>query len=74
MNYVRCDGTLTINPDNTLACDVWVSVTDAELLSAAISAHKVTQAEFWEIGAGVVTIMVAAVGVRVILKLIFGSR
>lgn len=43
------------------------------MLGALVRSSMLTQEDFWTVGAGVTVIMCTAIGVRVLLKLLFNS-
>lgn len=70
--YLRCESEITI-VNGDLHCSAWQSVSENELLGALVRSSMLTQEDFWIVGAGVTAIMCTAIGVRVLLKLLFNS-
>jgi hypothetical protein len=70
--YLRCESEITI-VEGSLHCSAWQSVSEDELLGALVRSSMLSQEDFWIVGAGVTVIMCTAIGVRVLLKLLFNS-
>lgn len=70
--YLRCESEITII-DGSLHCSAWQSVSEDELLGALVRTSMLSQEDYLIIGAGVTVIMCTAIGVRVLLKLLFNS-
>ncbi len=70
--YLRCESEITI-VNGELHCSAWQSVSEDELLGALVRSSMLTQEDFWTLGAGVTAIMCTAIGVRMLLKLLFNS-
>lgn len=70
--YLRCENEITII-DGSLHCSAWQSVSEDELLGALVRSSMLSQEDYLTLGAGVTVIMCTAIGVRVLLKLLFNS-
>lgn len=70
--YLRCESEITII-DGSLHCSAWQSVSEDELLGALVRSSMLSQEDYLTLGAGVTVIMCTAIGVRVLLKLLFNS-
>lgn len=70
--YLRCESEITIM-DGALHCSAWQSVSEDELLGALVRSSMLTHEDYLMIGSGVTVIMCTAIGVRVLLKLLFNS-
>jgi hypothetical protein len=70
--YLRCESDIQII-EGQISCSAWQSVSEDELLGALVRSSMLSQEDFWIVGAGVTVIMCTAIGVRVLLKLLFNS-
>mgnify|MGYP006894098241 CR=1 FL=1 len=70
--YLRCESEITII-EGSLHCSAWQSVSEDELLGALVRSSMLSQEDYLTLGAGVTVIMCIAIGVRVLLKLLFNS-
>ncbi len=70
--YLRCASEIQII-EGQISCDSWQSVSEDELLGALVRSSMLSQEDYLTLGAGVTVIMCIAIGVRVLLKLLFNS-
>ena len=70
--YLRCASEIQII-EGQINCSAWQSVSEDELLGALVRSSMLSQEDYLTIGAGVTVIMCTAMGVRVLLKLLFSS-
>lgn len=68
MIYLACDGEVVITPDGVPSCSNWVVKTEEELLNQALSNHLLSRDDFNTLSAWILAIMVAAMGLRFVLK------
>lgn len=66
--YLRCDGTVTVNGDNTVACDSWLAVTEDDLLANLTQNNHLNSDDFSLLAGLTLVILMAAFGVRMVLK------
>ncbi len=75
MKFIACDGDLVqakagpTNVSGVLSCtSSWTVVTEEELLNQALSNHLLSRDDFNTLSAWILAIMVAAMGLRMVLK------
>ncbi|MFO1390465.1 hypothetical protein [Cellvibrio sp.] len=65
--FLRCEGEILI-VDGQPSCSAWQSVTEEELLNQALANHLLSRDDFNQLSAWILAIMIAAMGLRLILK------
>lgn len=70
MSFLRCDSEPQLI-DGQVVCSSWSIVSDQELLSMLSRSQVLSQSDFYVIAGGVTSIILAAVGVRFLVRLIF---
>jgi len=68
--YLRCDGILEIDVNGYAKCDNFVSVSTSELLGDALQSHKLSEADYYELGTLTTVILLGAFGVKMVLQVI----
>lgn len=62
--YFKCDGTLSLTPDNALACDSWVSVAETELLDNVIQQYRLSAEDYTALSSFTLVLFAVAFGIK----------
>ncbi|MGN0922447.1 MAG: hypothetical protein ACI4NJ_12055 [Cellvibrio sp.] len=70
MSFLRCESEPQVL-DGQVVCSAWQFVSDQELMLMLSQSPALSQADFNVVAAGITSILLAAMGVRVILKILY---
>lgn len=72
--YLRCDGDLVLNPDNTASCTNWVAVPETELLATFVQQYGLSAENFAYLSAFTFLAFIVAFGFKSQRQVIMPTR
>ena len=72
--YLRCDGVLVLNGDNTYSCDNWALTTTADIALEIQQTNQLPANDFYLLGETTIGLMHLAFSVKLIRELLLDKQ